>query len=244
MANNITNIVELEGVGLRYGQGSEILRDIRFSLPSESFYFLTGESGAGKTSLLSLMYLAQKPTRGHVRVFGQNVNNTRRKHLPAMRRRVGVVFQNYRLLDHLSTFDNVALPLRVAGKSEEEIKKHVQELLSWVGLSKQINAKPPTLSGGQKQRVAIARAVINRPALLLADEPTGNVDDKIAIRLLHLFIEMNKLGTTVVIATHKEALIKKLGFARMHLENGQMKIIPATKQMPQSLAELSTMEFS
>ncbi|MDD4519599.1 MAG: cell division ATP-binding protein FtsE [Alphaproteobacteria bacterium] len=220
-------IVTFEGVGLRYSEGPEVLRDIDFSLEPGSIHFLTGESGAGKTSLLSLMYLDNRPTRGKVRLFGNPVEKTERKYLPFIRRKIGVVFQDFRLLNHLSTFDNVALPLRIAGVKESEIRKHVGELIKWVGLSAQINAKVTTLSGGQKQRVAIARAVINRPALLLADEPTGNVDDELAKRLLHLFIELNKLGTTVLIATHSEPLIHHFGFERLHLEHGRLTHLPA-----------------
>ncbi|WP_051014005.1 cell division ATP-binding protein FtsE [Pararhodospirillum photometricum] len=211
-----------EAVGLRYGTGPEIFTDINFELPAGSFHFLTGASGAGKSSLLSLLYLAQRPTRGTIRLFGREVTTVPRQQLPIVRRRIGVVFQDFRLIDHLSTLDNVALPLRVAGISEDEIQRHVPELLAWVGLRDHMHALPETLSGGQKQRVAIARAVISRPDLLLADEPTGNVDDRIAMRLLHLFIELNKLGTTVLIATHSEALIDRFRFPRLHLEGGRM----------------------
>ena len=179
------NIIRFDSVGLRYGLGPEVLQDVSFALPSGSFHFLTGASGAGKSSLLRLMYLGLRPTRGRVVVFDRDMAAAKRYELPALRRRIGVVFQDFRLLDHLSAIDNVALPLRVRGVRESEIHKHVPELLGWVGLGDQIHAKPPTLSGGQKQRVAIARAVIGRPDLLLADEPTGNVDDSIAMRLQH-----------------------------------------------------------
>ncbi|MBF0561522.1 MAG: cell division ATP-binding protein FtsE [Alphaproteobacteria bacterium] len=227
------SVVRFESVGLRYGQGPEILQDISFALAPASFHFLTGPSGAGKSSLLSLMYLAQRPSRGLVTLFGRDVSSARRSALPAIRRRLGVVFQEFRLLDHLSILDNVALPLRVAGVSEEDIKKHVPELLTWVGLANYLHSKPPTLSGGQKQRVAIARAVINRPELLLADEPTGNVDDRIAMRLLHLFVELNKLGTTVVIATHNDRLVNRFAFPRMHLEMGHLHFLdPVRKATP------------
>ncbi len=227
-----TEIVRFEGVGLRYGQGAEVLQDISFTLNSGGVYFLTGDSGAGKSSLLSLMYLARRPTRGRIEMFG--IDTTRMSHamLPRVRRRIGVVFQDFRLLDHLSTLDNVALPLRVAGVKESEIARHVPELLNWVGLGGAIKSKPPLLSGGEKQRVAIARAVINRPDLLLADEPTGNVDDRIAQRLMHLFIELNRLGTTVVVATHNEPLIKRFGFPRLHLSEGGLTLQPATRSKP------------
>jgi len=217
------NIIRFDSVGLRYGLGPEVLRDVTFALPSGSFHFLTGPSGAGKSSLLRLMYLGLRPTRGRVVLFDRDIAATRRYELPALRRRIGVVFQEFRLLDHLTALDNVALPLRVRGVRESEIRKHVPELLSWVGLADQLQAKPSTLSGGQKQRVAIARAVIGRPDLLLADEPTGNVDDHIAMRLMHLFEELNKLGTTIVVATHNESLVSRFSHnPRLHLEHGQV----------------------
>ena len=215
-------VVLLENVGVRYGLGPEVLQDISFSLAPGSFHFLAGPSGAGKSSLLRLMYLALKPSRGLITLFGRDIATTPRHQLPALRRRIGVVFQDFRLLRHLSAFDNVALPLRVAGAREDEVEKHVVELLTWVGLKDHLNARPPTLSGGQQQRVAIARAVISRPRLLLADEPTGNVDDRMAIRLVHLFEELNKLGTTIVIATHNEALVERLGRPCLRLEAGRL----------------------
>ena len=225
--NDSETVVRFENVGLRYGLGPEVLQDVTFSLAAGSFHFLVGDSGAGKSSLLKLIYLALKPSRGLISLFGRDIATTPRRELPAMRRRVGVVFQEFRLLNHLSAFDNVALPLRVAGVRKSDIQKHVVELLSWVGLKDHLNARPPTLSGGQQQRVSIARAVISRPKLLLADEPTGNVDDRMAMRLLHLFEELNKLGTTVIIATHNSHLVKKLKFPKMHLDEGWMEIVGA-----------------
>ncbi|SDH48384.1 cell division ATP-binding protein FtsE [Roseospirillum parvum] len=219
-------VVAMEGVGLRYGNGPEILQDVSFTLPGRSFHFLTGPSGAGKSSLLSLMYLARTPSRGRLSMFGRDLALVPRQTYPALRRSIGVVFQDFRLLDHLSALDNVALPLRVAGVGEGEIRRHVPELLAWVGLADHLDARPSVLSGGQKQRVAIARAVINRPQLLLADEPTGNVDDRIAVRLLHLFAELNKLGTTVVIATHNESVVRTFRFPRLHLEQGRLTRLP------------------
>lgn len=219
------NIVEFDTVGLRYGQGTEVLRDITFALPAGSFHFLTGESGAGKTSLLSLLYLAKAQTRGHIKLFGKPTLTTPRDELPEIRRRIGVVFQDFRLLDHLSAFDNVALPLRVCGMEEREVRKRVKELLQWVELDRHILDTPATLSGGEKQRIAIARAVINRPELLLADEPTGNVDNDIAPKLMKLFVELNKLGTTVVIATHSEKLINDFSYPRLHLQNHGLHIL-------------------
>lgn len=215
-------IVRFQNVGMRYGLGSEVLHDISFRLNAGSFHFLTGESGAGKSSLLRLMYLAHRPSRGLITLFGNDTSIAPRAALPPMRRRIGVVFQEFRLLDHLTALENVALPLRIAGAKEEEIRDHVKELLKWVELEDQIDARPPTLSGGQKQRVAIARAVIARPRLLLADEPTGNVDDRIAMRLMHLLEELNKVGTTVLIATHNDALVARFDHPRLHLFRGEL----------------------
>ena len=219
------SIIEMQGVGIRYGQGAEVLSDIKLSLKKGSFHFLTGKSGAGKTSLLSMMYLAQKPSRGNISVFGHNINFTDRDSLAMLRRRIGVVFQDFRLLDHLSAFDNVALPLRVCGMDEKEIRKRVSELLRWVELDQHMLDATATLSGGEKQRIAIARAVINRPELLLADEPTGNVDNTIANKLMKLFVELNKLGTTVVIATHSDKLIKDFAYPRLHLQDRSLQVI-------------------
>lgn len=215
-------IVRFQNVGMRYGLGSEVLHDISFRLNAGSFHFLTGESGAGKSSLLRLMYLAHRPSRGLITLFGNDTSIAPRAALPPMRRRIGVVFQEFRLLDHLTALENVALPLRIAGAKEEDIRDHVKELLKWVELEDQIDARPPTLSGGQKQRVAIARAVIARPRLLLADEPTGNVDDRIAMRLMHLLEELNKVGTTVLIATHNDALVARFDHPRLHLSRGEL----------------------
>ena len=218
-------VVRFQNVGLRYGLGPEVLQDISFALERGSFHFLVGESGAGKSSLLKLIYLAMKPSRGLISLFGSDIATTSRRHLPALRRRVGVVFQEFRLLNHLSAFDNVALPLRVAGTRESEIEKHVVELLTWVGLKDHLNARPPTLSGGQQQRVSIARAVIARPKLLLADEPTGNIDDALGFRLMHLFEELNKLGTTIVIATHNNHLVKRMGHQCLTLDGGYLSTL-------------------
>ncbi len=210
---------------MRYGAGPEILRDVTFTLAPGSFHFLVGPSGAGKSSLLRLMYLAQRPTKGLVSLFGRNVADLARDDMPGLRRRIGVIFQDFRLIDHLSAFDNVALPLRIAGAREAEIRKHVPELLSWVGLADHLEALPATLSGGQQQRVAIARAVIARPSLLLADEPTGNVDDAIALRLMYLFEELNKMGTTVVIATHNDGLVNRFSHRQLRIDGGSVRVI-------------------
>lgn len=217
-------MVRLESVALRYGQGPEILKDVNFKMDVGEFAFLTGPSGAGKSSLLRLLFLAQRPSRGSIRLFGEDVAGLSRKALPALRRRIGVVFQEFHLLDHLTTYDNVALPLRVAGHGESSYRADVTDLLSWVGLADQARSYPPVLSGGEKQRAAIARAVIAKPELLVADEPTGNVDPALANRLLHLFVELNRLGTTVLIATHDHALVQRARAPVYHLEDGHLRL--------------------
>lgn len=217
-------MVRLDSVGLRYGDGPEILKDVSFHLRPGSFCFLTGPSGAGKTSLLRLLFLALQPTRGLINIFDRDVTQVSRRELPLLRRRIGVVFQEFRLLDHLTTFDNVALPLRVSGQREDFYRADVMDLLSWVGLADQAHAYPPVLSGGEKQRAAIARAVISKPELLLADEPTGNVDPVLAKRLLHLFMELNRLGTTVFLATHDLKLVSQTKSTVFHLEKGMLKV--------------------
>ncbi len=216
-------IVQFHNVGLRYGAEREVLSDISFTLFPGSFYFLTGASGAGKSSLLKLLYLAQRQSRGSIRLFGRDAITVHRRKLPELRRRVGVVFQDFRLVPHLSAFDNVALPLRVAGASESEIEKPVRDMLEWVDLADRMHARPATLSGGEQQRVGIARAVIGRPELLVADEPTGNVDPEMAVKLLRLFEALNRLGTTVVVATHDIHLLKKVPDSLiMRLDKGKL----------------------
>ena len=215
-------MVRFQNVGMRYGLGPEVLHDVNLHLAPGSFHFLSGASGSGKSSLLKLIYLACRPSRGLITLFDSDIATLPRNALPPIRRRIGVVFQDFRLLEHLSVLDNVALPLRVAGARRNEFGDHARELLRWVGLDDCMDALPPTLSGGQKQRVAIARAVITRPQLLVADEPTGNVDDSIAMRLLRLFEELNRLGTTVLIATHNEGLIRRTAHPRYHLSGGEL----------------------
>jgi cell division transport system ATP-binding protein len=214
--------IDMKDVGMRYGNGPEVLKDINLSIPSGSMHFLTGESGAGKTSLLSLMYLANRPIRGKMQIFNDDLDYMDKNKLALTRRRIGVTFQNYMLLDHLTILDNVALPLKIAGKSNKYIHEHVPELLEWIGLGKHIYSKPPILSGGQKQRVAIARAVINKPDIILADEPTGNVDEEMALKLLYLFVELNKRGAAVIIATHSNLLINQLKIPVLHLHKGKL----------------------
>lgn len=219
----LASIVEFDRVGLRYGTGAEVLCDLDFRLSAGAFYFLTGPSGAGKTSLLKLLYLAQRPTRGLVRLFGEELSEAPRDAMPAFRRRIGVIYQDFRLIPHLSAFDNVALPLRIAGSSDRDIEGPVREMLAWVGLSDRASARPATLSGGEQQRVAIARAVIARPELLIADEPTGNVDAEMAQRILFLLTALNRLGTTIIIATHDMSLVAATpGAHMMRLDQGQM----------------------
>jgi len=217
-------VVRFENVGLRYGLGPEVLRDLSFNVEPHSFQFLTGPSGAGKTSLLRLLYLSLKPTRGLISLFDHDVATLSKDSLATLRRRVGIVFQDFRLLDHMTTYENVALPLRVLGKDEASYRHEVVELLRWVGLGERMLALPPVLSGGEKQRAAIARAVIARPQLLLADEPTGNVDPVLARRLLRLFVELNKSGASVIIATHDIALMDLFDARRLVLHEGRLHI--------------------
>jgi len=210
-------LIEFNEVGLRYGRGPEVLRDLTFAISPGSFHFLTGASGAGKTTLLRLLLLSLSPTRGTIHMFGEDVSVLDQEKRLRLRRRIGIVFQEFRLLDHLTTFENVALPLRVRGEPESAYRANVEELLEWVGLGDRMAVNPALLSGGEKQRAAIARAVIAKPELLLADEPTGNVDPDLSQRLLHLFVELNRMGTTIVLATHARDFLKRFDFPRLEL---------------------------
>ncbi|HFB2048465.1 MAG: ATP-binding cassette domain-containing protein [Hyphomicrobiaceae bacterium] len=201
-------MIRLENVTLGYGEGTVILQDINFHLRPGSFHFLTGPSGSGKTTLMRLMFLSIEPTDGKIKIFDREVKRIRATARARLRRRIGIVFQDFRLLDHLTTWQNVALPLRVNGEKVSRYKADVTDMLTWVGLGNRMHQYPPFLSGGEKQRAAIARAVIHQPELLLADEPTGSVDPKMAHRLLRLFVELNRFGTSVVIATHDHQLIQ------------------------------------
>ncbi|KQT44407.1 cell division ATP-binding protein FtsE [Aureimonas sp. Leaf454] len=217
-------MIRFENVGLRYDMGPEVLRDLTFEIRKQSFQFLTGPSGAGKTSLLRMLFLALKPTRGVITVLGQDVSTLKRADLPSIRRRIGVVFQDFRLLDHMTTYENVSLPLRVRGKEEASYRQDVVDLIKWVGLGERMNALPVVLSGGEKQRAAIARALIDQPDILLADEPTGNVDSPLARRLLRLFMELNRTGTAVIIATHDLSLMDQVEARRLILSDGRLEI--------------------
>ncbi|MEL6291000.1 MAG: cell division ATP-binding protein FtsE [Pseudomonadota bacterium] len=218
-------MIRFENVSLRYGHGPDTLRGLNFNLRPGSFHFLTGPSGAGKTSLLKLMFLSLEPSDGEIDLFDEGVTRLTAAKRAKLRRRIGIVFQDFRLLDHMTTWENVALPLRVAGRREDDYREDVTDLLQWVGLGDRMHHYPSVLSGGEKQRAAIARAVIGKPELLLADEPTGNVDPQMAFRLLRLFIELNRLGTSVVIATHDHQLMRKFKAPRMELHDGHVRIL-------------------
>ena len=215
-------MVRFENVGMRYGNGPEVLRDITMTLPAGSFSFLTGPSGAGKSTLLKLVYLAERPSSGRLILFGSDAAGLDRTARAALRRRIGVVFQDFRLIDALSAAENVALPLRIAHVEERVIDENVPELLAWVGLAGRGEAPAATLSGGERQRVAIARAVVGRPDLLIADEPTGNVDDDVAMLLVRVFERINRLGTTILIATHDIAFARQFAHERFHLDGGAL----------------------
>ena len=217
-------IARLEDVGLTYDGMREVLRGANLTLREGDFRFLTGPSGAGKTSLLKLIYLAHRATNGRVSVFGQDVSALPAEALPPLRRRIGVVFQEFRLLDHLTAYENVALPMRVQGVNQQGYAQDVTDLLNWVGLSHRMDAKPPVLSGGEKQRVALARAVVGKPDIILADEPTGNVDPVMGERIMRLLLELNRLGTAVIVATHDLGLVKRLGRNILRLKDGRVTL--------------------
>lgn len=216
-------IIDIDNAGLAYGAEPETLSDISLTLHEGEFRFLVGPSGAGKTSLLKMIYLAHRATRGAFHLFGEDTINAPREALPLLRRRIGIVFQEFRLLDHLTAYENVALPMKVAGINQNKYREDVSELLNWVGLGHRIHAKPPTLSGGEKQRVALARAVVSKPDLILADEPTGNVDPAMSERIMKLFIELNKLGTAVIVATHDLHLVQQLGKPVLRISDGRLE---------------------
>ena len=223
-ATDPDEVVRFDDVSMRYGRGPEVLRDLSFDLAPGSFHFLTGPSGAGKSSLLKLIYLAARPSKGLIHLFGHDLAHAAPSARPQLRRRIGVVFQDLLLLDHMTAFDNAALPLRISGAKPAEYRNDVAELLAWVGLGARMHSLPATLAGGEKQRLAIARAVVNRPQILLADEPTSNVDHDMALRIYRLFVELNRLGTTILIATHDQDLVARSGRPSMHLEGGRLSL--------------------
>ncbi|MEM8934972.1 MAG: cell division ATP-binding protein FtsE [Pseudomonadota bacterium] len=225
-------MVEFDNVGLAYDDEPETLSDINLQIREGEFRFLTGPSGAGKTSLLKMIYLAQQPTRGRFLLFGEDAANATRDALPHLRRRIGVVFQEFRLLDHLTAFDNVALPMKVAGVYQNKYREDVSELLNWVGLGHRMDAKPPTLSGGEKQRVALARALVTKPDLILADEPTGNVDPSMSERIMKLFVELNRLGAAVIVATHDLNMVQTIGKPVLRLSDGRLSRAPGAGGAP------------
>ena len=215
-------MVRFENVGLRYGLGPEILRDLNFQIPAHSFQFLTGPSGAGKTSLLRLLFLSMRPTRGLVNLFGNDISLLGKDEIADLRKRIGIVLQDFRLLDHMTTYENVALPFRVMGRDESSYRREVIDLLKWVGLGERMDALPPILSGGEKQRAAIARAVIARPLLLLADEPTGNLDPEVSDSIMRLFAEINNAGTAILMATHNFQLLERYPHRVLTCKDGEL----------------------
>ena len=245
-------IAEFSMTGLSYDGQMDVLKDVNLVIRNGDFRFLTGPSGAGKTSLLKLIYLAQMPTAGKLSLFGQDVRDMAREDQPAIRRRIGVVFQEFRLLDHLTAFENVALPMRVAGVNQLDYRQDVTELLTWVGLGRKMDALPPTLSGGEKQRVALARALVAKPDLILADEPTGNVDPIMGERIMRLLVELNRLGTAVIVATHDLALVRRMKKNILRLKDGNLTLHgplkdpvpdkPATPEAPADEAATQSLE--
>ena len=219
-------MVRLEHIGKRYGVGAPILSDISLSLDPGGLCTLTGAAGAGKTTLLKIISLAERPTSGHLALFGSDTGRLDRAARAALRRRMGIVFQEVRVIDDWSVADNVALPLRIAGTAQREIARNVPELLAWMGLEKRIDVPAAKLSGSERQLVAIARAIVGRPELLIADEPTGNVDEETALLLARIFQSMTRLGTTVLIATHNVAFARHLGERVLRVENGQLSSGP------------------
>lgn len=215
-------LVSFEHVSLRYQAGHTVLSDINLALMPGLFYFLTGASGAGKSSLLRLIYQIEQPSEGRVILFDKDTSQLRHNEFPALRRRLGIVFQDFRLIPHLTALENAALPLCLAGAKPHQVHAHVTELLNWVGLGDRLDARPFELSGGEQQRVAIARAIVNKPRLLLADEPTGNVDDESAKKLMHLFLELNKMGTTIIFATHQQNIVDRYAKPVLRLKNGRL----------------------
>ena len=213
-------MIQFDNVFKRYPGGHEALKGLSFHLPRGEMRFLTGHSGAGKSTLLKLIMLMERPTAGQVIVNSQNIARLPSRHIPYHRRNIGVVFQNHQLLFDRNVFDNVALPLLIAGYQPREVGRRVRAALDKVGLLNRERANPITLSGGEQQRVGIARAVVNKPALLLADEPTGNLDPQLSAEIMHLFEQFNQVGVTVLIASHDLSLIARLPYGMLTLRDG------------------------
>ncbi len=217
-----THMIRCNNITLEYVVGKPVLKHVNLHLEPGSFTFVSGASGAGKSSLLSMLALSLKPTSGSLHLFGNDVTNLAREALPEVRRKIGTVFQDFQLLNHLTVAENVALPLKIMGESREDIHTKVKELIGWIGLDGFADVRPPLLSGGQKQRVAIARAVINKPLLILADEPTGNLDHELSMKLMYLFRSLNKVGATIVLATHDASLLEAFEYPTIYLRDGQL----------------------
>ncbi|MBF0310653.1 MAG: cell division ATP-binding protein FtsE [Magnetococcales bacterium] len=229
-------MVEFHNVTMRYPTGYEALKDVSFMLPRGSFHFLTGHSGAGKTSVLKLIYRAEVASQGHVMINGRNMGKLSARQLPEVRRGIGVIFQDYKLLYDRSVFDNVALAMEVAGHDPARISVQVARTLEYVGLGERMHLSPIALSGGEQQRVAIARAIINRPALVIADEPTGNLDRAMARRILSLFQAMHRQGTTVLLVSHDEELAAETGHPRIALVSGHLTVVPPSARFQSRVA--------
>lgn len=215
-------MIDFNNVSKRYPGGHDALKNVSFSLAREEMALLTGHSGAGKSTLLKLITLIERPTRGQAIVNNKNLTRVSRRRVPNFRRDIGIVFQDYKLLYDRTAFDNVALPLVVAGLHHKEIGRRVRAALDKVGLLTKERAYPITLSGGEQQRISIARAVVHKPALLLADEPTGNLDQALSDDIMDLFHQFNQVGVTVLIATHDQRQIQRLGGRVLELRQGEM----------------------
>jgi len=219
-------VIETKGLGKIYGRGLYALRDLNLTIAKGEFVFLTGPSGAGKSTLLRLLLLQERPTEGEVTVAGRNLARLSRNEVQAYRRTVGFVFQDFKLITTKTVFENVSFALRVLGMPVEQQRRRTYQVLKWVGLQHRLNSLPEELSGGEQQRVAIARALVNEPHLVLADEPTGNLDPDLSLEIMNLFRDINASGTTVVVATHDRELIKWVGRRVVQLEHGQVTGLP------------------
>ncbi|MFA5911123.1 MAG: cell division ATP-binding protein FtsE [Vicinamibacterales bacterium] len=223
-------MIQTQGLGKVYGRGMHALRDLNLKIDKGEFVFLTGPSGAGKSTLLRLLLLQERPTDGEVIVAGRNLSRLTRNEVQAYRRTVGFVFQDFKLIPTKTVFENVSFALRVLGLPVEHQRRRTYQVLKWVGLQHRLNARPEELSGGEQQRVAIARALVNEPHLVLADEPTGNLDPDLSLEIMNLFRDINAGGTTVVVATHDRELIKWVGRRVVQLEHGKLAGLPEVPQ--------------